>query len=269
VDTALDVARVPVLLEAVAIASDEAGELPVVVNVLGPVTLAASLVEPTALLRAMLEAPDQVHSLLAQLEVFLTTLVGRLSAAGANVVAIHEDMGDPRSVGAKLFAAFTVEHLSRVVALLRGSPVPVATTGHAPLCVCPACRITTTLESMRRSMPVVLHCCELTPGSWAQLPRIGASAVSVGHTTNIGALLEQQSTVVAIGNVSTHLLDRGTPEQVRQHARRAIRAGASVLAPECGPAMSTPLANVRALVEAAYLDDLAPAPGPVESEANP
>jgi [methyl-Co(III) methanol-specific corrinoid protein]:coenzyme M methyltransferase len=267
IEAALTGGQVPALLEAVAIASDEAGGLPVVVNVLGPFTLAGSVIEPTALLRGVLESSEHLHALLDQLASFLVKLVGRLAVLGADVVTIHEDMGDPKSIGLKRFDAVTVPHLERLVTELKGSRTPVATAGHVPFCVCPACRVTTALEAKRRSIPVILHCCELTEASWSRLPRIGANAVSVGNATNVESLLAKEPDLVVIGNVSTHLLDRGSAEQVRKQAARAVASGVRVLAPECGLAMSTPLANIKAVVQAVHADSAADATVEWQAEA--
>ena len=251
IDAALEKARVPVLIEAVAIASEDAPEMPVIANVLGPVTLAASLVEPTALLRAMIDKPVQVHALLEQLRQFLSLLIGRLAVAGADVVAIHEDVGDPKSVGPRLFGTFAVHHLQWLVGELRGASTPVATAGHAPLCVCPACRVTTALEGMRRRLPVIVHCCELSPPAWPLLARVGATAWSVGHATSIGQLLEAHPELLVIGNISTNLIDNGPLSRIESGVARAKEAGAIAIAPACGLAMGTPLLNIQGFTEAA------------------
>ena len=55
-----------------------------------------------------------------------------------------------------------------------------------------------------------------------------------------------------VGNISTpEALFRGTPQDVYRQARYAVEAGVRVLAPECAVALQTPLANLRAIAEAA------------------
>ena len=43
----------------------------------------------------------------------------------------------------------------------------------------------------------------------------------------------------------------GTPEDVYKQARYSIEAGVDILAPECAVPLQTPLANLKAIVEAA------------------
>ncbi len=55
-----------------------------------------------------------------------------------------------------------------------------------------------------------------------------------------------------IGNISNRgVLFGGTPEDVYKQARYSIEAGVDILAPECAVPLQTPLANLKAIVEAA------------------
>ncbi|MEW6377313.1 MAG: MtaA/CmuA family methyltransferase [Thermodesulfobacteriota bacterium] len=55
-----------------------------------------------------------------------------------------------------------------------------------------------------------------------------------------------------IGNIANRdVLFGGTPEDVYKHARYSIEAGVDILAPECAVPLQTPIANLKAIVEAA------------------
>jgi MtaA/CmuA family methyltransferase len=55
-----------------------------------------------------------------------------------------------------------------------------------------------------------------------------------------------------VGNVNNpRVLLQGTPEDVYRQARYAIEAGVNIIGPECAIPLRTPLANLRAIVEAA------------------
>ncbi len=55
-----------------------------------------------------------------------------------------------------------------------------------------------------------------------------------------------------VGNINNpQALLQGTPEDVFKQARYAIEAGVQIIAPECAIPLTTPLANLRAVVEAA------------------
>ena len=55
-----------------------------------------------------------------------------------------------------------------------------------------------------------------------------------------------------VGNISNRdVLFGGTPEDVYKQARYSIEAGVDILAPECAIPLQTPIANLKAIVEAA------------------
>jgi [methyl-Co(III) methanol-specific corrinoid protein]:coenzyme M methyltransferase len=56
-----------------------------------------------------------------------------------------------------------------------------------------------------------------------------------------------------VGNVNNpQALLQGTPEDVYRQARYAIEAGVHIIGPECAIPLTTPIENLRAIVEAAH-----------------
>jgi uroporphyrinogen-III decarboxylase len=59
-------------------------------------------------------------------------------------------------------------------------------------------------------------------------------------------------TLALVGNVNNpQVLLQGTPADVYKQARYAIEAGVNIIGPECAIPLTTPLENLRAIVEAA------------------
>ena len=105
----------------------------------------------------------------------------------------------------------------------------------------------------RIGCPIVLHCCGDTAdrlGHFAsagfqcyhfesQVPPAAVRAASAGRMT-------------LMGNINNpELLLAGTPAQVAEACRRAINGGVQILSPECAVPLTTPIANLKTLVEAA------------------
>ena len=64
--------------------------------------------------------------------------------------------------------------------------------------------------------------------------------------------LQRINVISLVGNINNpQALLQGTPEDVYKQARYAIEAGVHIIAPECAIPLSTPLENLRAIVEAA------------------
>jgi uroporphyrinogen-III decarboxylase len=56
-----------------------------------------------------------------------------------------------------------------------------------------------------------------------------------------------------VGNVNNpRVLYQGTPEDVHRQVRYAVKAGIHIIGPECAIRLSTPMANPRAIMEAAH-----------------
>ncbi|WP_048143186.1 methylcobamide:CoM methyltransferase MtaA [Methanosarcina horonobensis] len=100
--------------------------------------------------------------------------------------------------------------------------------------------------------PVILHICGDVGDSLKTLSECGFEAVSIEEKVSLKAAKEAISgRARLIGNVSpSRTLLFGTPEIVKEEAKDCLSAGVDILAPGCGIAPRTPLANIRALVEA-------------------
>jgi [methyl-Co(III) methanol-specific corrinoid protein]:coenzyme M methyltransferase len=100
--------------------------------------------------------------------------------------------------------------------------------------------------------PVILHICGDVGDSLRTLSECGFEAISIEEKASIKAAKEAiGGRARLIGNVSpSRTLLFGTPDAVKAEAKRCLSAGVDILAPGCGIAPRTPLANIRALVEA-------------------
>ncbi|HII01915.1 TPA: MtaA/CmuA family methyltransferase [Methanosarcinaceae archaeon] len=100
--------------------------------------------------------------------------------------------------------------------------------------------------------PVILHICGDVERSLHSLSECGFDAISIEEKVSIKAAkaaIEDRARL--IGNIapsSTPLF--GTPDDVKAEAKQCLSDGVDILAPGCGIAPMTPLANMRAIVEA-------------------
>jgi len=100
---------------------------------------------------------------------------------------------------------------------------------------------------------VVVHVCSDIRPVLDQVVKLGADAISVSEVVRMSEIRERVGDdVTLMGNVNQvfTLIKRG-PEEVMAEAKACIEAGTDILAPGCGFGPKTPLANMRAMVEAA------------------
>lgn len=72
---------------------------------------------------------------------------------------------------------------------------------------------------------------------------------SVGPTEAVRRIGDRMTLFGAVNNADTLL--QGTPEEVYRQARECIAAGVHLICPECAIPLETPLANLKAIVQAA------------------
>lgn len=101
--------------------------------------------------------------------------------------------------------------------------------------------------------PLVLHVCGNCADRLELFARSGVDAYhfewQVDSRDAVGRIGDKVSLVGNINNPQALL--QGTPEDVYRQARYAIEAGVQIIAPECAIPLTTPLENLRAIVEAA------------------
>jgi [methyl-Co(III) methanol-specific corrinoid protein]:coenzyme M methyltransferase len=216
--------RAPIAVEAVRHLAATAGDLPIIANLIGPVSIAASVVEPTAFLRELRSKPQQTAALAAHVTDFLIAWSLQLLAAGADVIAIHEDTTTPALVGPKTFETAVFPHLQRLVAAIQ-----------------------------QAGGRVLLHMCGALGKSEDAVSRLGCDGYIPDASIAPLELKEAIPGLAIVGNISTFLLHQGRPGNIGRLAERLIRdGGIDVLSPTCGMSSATPLDNILAMTGAVH-----------------
>lgn len=214
-------ARMPVVLEALGLLRDaEDGHRLVVGNVTGPVSLLTSLVEPGCVYRAMRTDPGTVHAALEHVTGVVERFARAQVNAGAGVVVIAEPSGTGDILGPTWFAEFAAPRLNVVSRAVLGSGA----------------------ES-------IVHICGDVRPILGHVSAIPMTAFSFESCMDVADIRQIWPEGRFMGNVSTHLLARSTPERVRDVVAGLVARGIDIVAPACGVPVSAPIANLRAMRE--------------------
>ena len=211
-----------VVLEAIRRVRESAPEAAVVGSTVGPVSLAAQLLEASLLFRAMRRQPDLVRALLAKCTEFLSEFAQGQVAAGADVIMIGDPTATGEILGGRLYAEFAAPYTERLIAAVHEA-----------------------------GAPVILHICGNPRTILPKLAGAEVEAVSVDETANLREAREALTGARLMGNVSSELLEAGTVEAIRANVKRVLEVGVEVVAPACGVTAATPVRNLRAMVEGA------------------
>ncbi len=229
--------RVPVVLEAIRILKKEYPDLPVIVGITGPFTLAGHLVEIERLVKLMRMRPMDVEDVLDKVTDGSAMYAHELENAGADVIVVNDPSAAPELIDPLSFKSTIKPRLKFLAQGIRTKKV--------------------------------IHICGASTPIVSDMADAGFDAISIEDKVDLakakelvkgggrsmmvaGRMMTSQPRVVKVaGNVSTaKTLFMGRPEDVKSEAKKALEAGTDLLAPACGIAPRTPLANIQALVEA-------------------
>jgi [methyl-Co(III) methanol-specific corrinoid protein]:coenzyme M methyltransferase len=196
-------------------------DLPVVATLTGPVSVAASIVDPMTFLKELRTRREDAHRVLGQVTRVLAEYASTLISAGATVIAIGDPTATIEILGPKLFQEFAIRYLNELAAAI-----------HA------------------QATPVIVHICGKMGAGTRLLPGLASDAISVDAMIDLKGLKSDSPELITMGNLSTYLLQWGSPQKIADRAAELVQDGVNIIAPACGLSTSTTLANITAMTRA-------------------
>lgn len=196
-------------------------DTPVIGNLTGPISTAASLVDPMAFLKELRKNPDQSHAVLDYVSEFLVEYAKALLDNSANLISIGDPTATGEILGPKMFGEYAVRYLNKVIAGIHDF-----------------------------GAPVILHICGDMGRVKHLLPQIPFDAISTDAMVNLPLLKQEYPQFTTMGNISTYLLEFAQAQKVAERAASLVKDGVNIISPACGLSTSTSLENIQALTGA-------------------
>ncbi len=221
----LQLGRIPELIKAVKILKEEVGDKVVVMGgIIGPFSIAASLVGITDILKSSFKKPEMVKPYLDLAEEAGTVLAKALIEAGADIICVEDMMASMDMISPKIYRELVFPWEKRQIEAL--------------------------------SVPTILHICGKTDPIIEDMANTGAAILSVEPVVDVPAAQEKlkkfDRVIPIVGGVDAIVtLFSGSAEEVLQQSLKAMEMGYDMIAPGCSIAPGSPLANLRAMVKAA------------------
>jgi [methyl-Co(III) methanol-specific corrinoid protein]:coenzyme M methyltransferase len=194
------------------------GDVPVVGNLTGPISLLTSLLEPTAVYRAMAKDECKVVRAMERVSDHLIAFASEQIDAGADVTVIADPSAAGDILGGHFFGRLVAPSITRLVQSIKN-----------------------------RNVPVILHICGNIVPLVDHLGGIAWDALSVDSIVSLGKLQHYLPGRALMGNVSTHMMATAREEKILRASRKAVEI-AAILAPACGLPTTTLPENLRAMV---------------------
>lgn len=218
IPTMLNSGRIPVVCQATAILAEQYPDIPVIGSLTGPVSTAASIVDPIPFLKDLRRDPSAAHRVFHYVTDLLIGFAHKLIGHGAAVIAIGDPTATGEILGPKMFGEYAVPYINKLIDAVH-----------------------------QRGVPVILHVCGNLNSVKPLIPGVKANAISTDAMVNLKQLKNEFPQLTTMGNVSTYLLELSTEEKVSLQTKNLITQGINIIAPACGLSTSSPLANIQAM----------------------
>lgn len=213
--------RIETVAEAAGLLAARHPDMPVIGNLTGPISTAASLVDPVAFLKELRKNREGAHRVLDYVSDLLIAFAKAMIDKGATVISIGDPTATGEILGPKMFEEYAVRYLNRIIEAIQAD-----------------------------GAPVIVHICGNMSSVRHLIPQIRANAISTDAIVDLRQLKQDFPGLTTMGNVSTYLLEYGPAEKVADRARALVSDGIDIISPACGLSTSTQLKHIQAMTGA-------------------
>ncbi len=218
IDRMLKTGRIGAVIQAGYHLSKKYADVPVIGNLTGPISTAASIVEPMSFLKELRKDRENAHKAIDYVTDFLIEYAKLMIDNGVDLISIGDPTATGEILGPRMFEEYAVRYLNKLIAGIHSL-----------------------------NAPVIVHICGNMNTVKNHIPQIKSDAISTDALVNLRLLKEEFPFLTTMGNLSTYLLELGTPEKVSSQAERLVSDGIDIISPACGLSTTSSIENIQAL----------------------
>ncbi|MDP4145096.1 MAG: uroporphyrinogen decarboxylase family protein [Bacillota bacterium] len=209
--------RVNTVIQAGHYISKSNSDVPVIGNLTGPISTAASLVDAMTFLKELRKCKEASHRVIDYVTDFLIEYAKLMIENGVTVISIADPTATGEILGPKTFQEYAVKYINKLIDGIHAFHVPV-----------------------------IVHICGNLNAVKNQLPNIKSDAISTDSLVNLRMLKEEYPSLITMGNLSTYLLEFGDSVSVSKQTEKLLMDGINIISPACGLSTSSSLRNINA-----------------------
>ncbi|MDR2755379.1 MAG: hypothetical protein LBC20_06700 [Planctomycetaceae bacterium] len=213
--------RAGAVIQAIYLLSEKHPEIPVIGSLTGPISTAASIVDPMTFLKQLRRERELSHQVIDYVTEQLMGYAKLMADNGATAISIADPTATGEILGPKIFEEYAVYYLNKIA---------------------------DAVHELR--IPVIVHICGDVRMVKPQLQKLHSEILSVDAIVDLKKLKDELNNTPTMGNISTYLLEFGQPDTVFKQAKHLLSKNIDILAPACGLSTSTPLTNITAFTSA-------------------
>ena len=213
--------RVAAVVQSLHYLSEKYPEVPAIGSLTGPLSTAASIVDPMTFLKQLRREKETAHAVLDYVSNHLIDYAQLMVDNGATVVSIADPTATGEILGPKMFKEYAVLYLNKIADAIHAMGVPV-----------------------------IIHICGEMAMVKPQIAELHGDAISVDAFVNLKQMKEEYHTLTTMGNLSTYLLEFSNPNTIYDQSKVLLRNHIDIISPACGLSTSTKLENINAFTRA-------------------
>lgn len=216
--------RIPEIIRAIKLLKKKVGDEKLVMGgIVGPYSIATSLIGIPEMLRASYRKPEAVIPFIEVAKKAGQALASAFVEAGADVIVIEDMMASLDMISPKGYRTLVAPYEKELIDVIK--------------------------------VPTILHICGKLDSVMVDIAKTGTTAISVESAFNIPLALEKFKeegiNVPIIGAVHPiNALLEGTKENIKEEVEKSIKDGVSIISPGCAVVPNTSVENLITMVKA-------------------
>ena len=218
--------RAKVVLDAIRILKDMNLSVPIIGNLVGPISTASSVVDPVPFYKELRKNREDAHAFMTFVTEQLIEFANAMIEAGADVIAISDPSGTGEILGPKFFEEYAVKYLNMLPDGIEN-----------------------------KNAGTIVHICGQMRSVYKQIDMVHADALSFDAVVPMKEARANLGNRVLMGNVSTFALEFGNEERIEKLTKFCVKGGSNIISPACGLGTKSPLANIQAILKTLKMDE--------------
>lgn len=195
-------------------------DIPVIGSLTGPISTAASVVDPLHFLKELRKDKENAHRALTYVTDFLIEYARVLIESGFSVITIADPTATGEILGPSMFGSYAIPYINKLADAI-----------HA------------------MNTPVIVHICGRLESVKHYLGTIRSDAISTDAMVNLTDIRNSCKGITVMGNMSTFALQLQTPAAIQRATEKLLEDRIDIISPACGLSTTTPVRNIQAMTE--------------------
>lgn len=212
--------RVGAVVQTISNLSHKHPDVPAIGSLTGPVSTAASIVDPMRFLKDLRKDKENSHRVLDYVTNHLIEFAQLMVENGATAISIADPTATGEILGPKMFGEYAVPYLNKLVDAIH-----------------------------KMGVPAIVHICGNMNMVKNYCADLHSNALSVDAFVSLKSIKDEYNHITTMGNLSTILLQNMGEEAIIKRTEILLADKINIMAPACGLSTSTPLRNIRTFTD--------------------